>query len=176
MANFIELFLADDGRIYVLFTCLTNNRVGADRCTGMYVREEDIFRAIYHQLQLFLDAHFISRSQYQTGKEALEQQIADYKDILAEPSERTQRYYEQLVMKEISQSEYLDLKKNVYEANERMNACVQSLEQHEQRYRQFVKMQRVQNKELLLTEILDCIGKITAHEGRTIAVARFPTL
>ena len=161
---------------WYFFTCLSNNRVGADRCTGMYVREEDIFRAIYHQLKLFLDAHFMSRSQYQTEKEALEKQIADYKNILADPSERTQKYYEQLVMKEISQSEYFDLKKNANEASEHMNACAQALERHEQRYRQFVKMQGVQNKELLLTEILDCIEKITVHEGRTIEVAWFPTL
>ena len=31
---------------WYFFTCLTNNRVGADRCTGMYVREEDILGAI----------------------------------------------------------------------------------------------------------------------------------
>ena len=41
---------------WYFFTCLTNTRVGADRYMGMYVREEDIFSAIYHQLNLFVNA------------------------------------------------------------------------------------------------------------------------
>lgn len=109
----------------------------------MYVREEDIFSAIYYQLKLFLDAHFFSKGQYETEKEALEQEIADCVDILADPSGRTQLYYEQLVMKEISLSEYQNLKKNAYEAKERMDACVQALERHEQQYRQFTKMLKI---------------------------------
>ena len=36
------------------FTCLTNNRVGVDRYMGMYVREEDIFSAIYYQLKGYI--------------------------------------------------------------------------------------------------------------------------
>lgn len=79
-------------------------------------------------------------------------------------------------MKEISLSEYQNLKKNAYEAKERMNACVQALEQHEQRYRQFTKMCKVKNKELPLTEIVDCIEKVTVHEDRTIEVAWFRNL
>ena len=30
---------------WYFFTCPTNNRVGSDRCTGMHVREKDIFSA-----------------------------------------------------------------------------------------------------------------------------------
>lgn len=37
---------------WYFFTCITKNRLGVGKCTGMYVREEDVFRAIYHQLKL----------------------------------------------------------------------------------------------------------------------------
>ena len=33
------------------FTCITKNRLGADKYTGMYAREEDVLRTIYCQLK-----------------------------------------------------------------------------------------------------------------------------
>ncbi len=49
---------------WYFFTCITKNRLGVDKCTGMYVREEDVLRAIYYQLKLYVKEHFISDSQY----------------------------------------------------------------------------------------------------------------
>lgn len=49
---------------WYFFTCITKNRVGVGKCIGMYVLEEDIFRAIYHQLKLYVNEHYVSNSQY----------------------------------------------------------------------------------------------------------------
>lgn len=49
---------------WYFFTCNTNNRLEAGKCTGMYVREEDIFSAIYYQLKLYIQEHFISSLEY----------------------------------------------------------------------------------------------------------------
>lgn len=38
------------------FTCITKNRLGADKCAGMYAREEDIFHAIYLRLKIYVRA------------------------------------------------------------------------------------------------------------------------
>ena len=40
------------------FTCITKNRLGADKCTGMYAREEDVLRAIYRQLKNHVNEHY----------------------------------------------------------------------------------------------------------------------
>lgn len=93
---------------WYFYTCITKNRVGADKCTGMYVREEDIFAAIYHQLKLWTKTHFISKSKYEEGQASLKQEIEKYDEI--DPNEKTMRYYEQLILKEISLSEYIALK------------------------------------------------------------------
>ena len=42
---------------WYFFTCITKNRLGVGKCTGMYVREEDVFHAIYHQLKLYVNEH-----------------------------------------------------------------------------------------------------------------------
>ena len=65
---------------WYFFTCITNNRLGAGRCTGMYVREEDTFRAIYHQLKLYLKEHFISTVQYR-------QEMAEYNNRITHASQ-----------------------------------------------------------------------------------------
>lgn len=72
---------------WYFFTCLTNNRVGADRCTGMYVREEDIFSAIYYQLNLFAKTNSNFNANYYAKTDELEHEIAQCREILAAPME-----------------------------------------------------------------------------------------
>ena len=85
-------------------TCITNNRLGAGRCTGMYIREEDVFRAIYHQLKLYLKEHFIPTVQYR-------QEMAEYDNRIAHASQEHQlayengmRHYEKFVNGEIDRT------------------------------------------------------------------------
>ena len=46
------------------FTCITKKRLGANKCTGMYAREEDVLSAVYYQLKQYVDQHFITKYQY----------------------------------------------------------------------------------------------------------------
>jgi len=48
---------------WYFFICNTNNRLGADKCTGIYIREEDIFHAIYCQLKGYVSKHYIIDTQ-----------------------------------------------------------------------------------------------------------------
>ena len=49
----------------------------------MYVREEDVFNTIYHQLMLYIGKHFISSVQYK-------QQIRQFDDQIAEIAQRNE--------------------------------------------------------------------------------------
>ncbi len=62
---------------WYFFTCITKNRLGTDKCTGMYVREEDIFHAIYRQLKDFVSEHYITDTQYKQKVQEFTNQIAD---------------------------------------------------------------------------------------------------
>lgn len=46
---------------WYFFTCISKNRLGADKCTGMYAREEDVLSAVYYQLKQYIDHHFITK-------------------------------------------------------------------------------------------------------------------
>ena len=39
---------------WYFFTCISKNRLGADKCTGMYAREEDVLSAVYYQLKQYM--------------------------------------------------------------------------------------------------------------------------
>ena len=58
------------------FTCITKNRLGADKCTGMYAREEDVFNAIYRQLKDYVNEHYITNSAYKQKIQEYAEQIA----------------------------------------------------------------------------------------------------
>ena len=59
------------------FTCITKNRLGADKCIGMYAREEDVFNAIYRQLKGYVNEHYITNSVYKQKIQEHTEQIAD---------------------------------------------------------------------------------------------------
>lgn len=155
---------------WYFFTCLTNNRVGADRCTGMYVREEDIFSAIYHQLNLFVKANSDFNANYYTKTDELEHEIAQCREMLANPMECTMKLYERLICKELDEDNYLAEKAKVYAAKERLEKAEAELDASRRRHEEFEAMHKVLRKELPLTEILDCIDSIVVSEGRKIEV------
>lgn len=155
---------------WYFFTCLTNNRVGSDCCTGMYVREEDIFSAIYYQLKLFVKANIDFSVGYQDKKAALEQEIAELQEMLSDPMECTGKLYERFIFKEIDKDTYFVERAKVYAAKEHLEDTTQALNAHEQQYQRLKTMQKVINKELPLNEIVDFIGRILISEGRRIEV------
>ncbi len=155
---------------WYFFTCLTNNRVGSDRCTGMYVREEDIFSAVYYQLKLFVKTSIYFSVEYQGKKAALEQEIAKLQETLSDPMECTRKLYERFIFKEIDKDTYFVERAKVYAAKEHLENARRELGIHEQRYQQLIKMRQALNKELPLDGIMDCIESIVISEGRHIEV------
>ena len=155
---------------WYFFSCLTNNRVGADHCTGMYVREEDIFSTIYYQLKLYIKARVDFSAEYSLMKAKLEREIVEHQAMLADPIECGMRLYEQFVKKELDKDAYLSEKAKVYEARKYLESARHELEIHERQHLQFIRMQQAVNKEIPLDEIVDYIDPILINEGRQIEV------
>lgn len=155
---------------WYFFTCLTNNRVGADRCMGMYVREEDIFRAIYYRLKLFVKDNSDFNANYYAKKDELELEVVRYREMLADPMECMMKLYEQLILKELDKDTYLTKKAKVYAAKELLEKAEAELDAYKRRHEELEAMHKVLCKELPLVEILDCIDSIVVSEGRKIEV------
>ncbi len=91
------------------FTCITKNRLGATKCTGMYAREEDIFHAIYQQLKNYVREYFIPDSQYKQQMQELNIQIANLSKQKTEAWIRAMEHYEQFVREEINREEFCEV-------------------------------------------------------------------
>ena len=87
---------------WYFFTCITKNRLGVNKCTGMYAREEDIFNAIYRQLKAYVSEHYITDLQHK-------QQIQQFNDKIFELAQSNEKAwatamerYEQYVRGELN--------------------------------------------------------------------------
>ena len=86
------------------FICITKNRLGAGKCTGMYVREEDIFSTIYRQLKGYVNDHYITA--YGQQLQELKDQIADLVQQKTTAWINAMEHYEKYVQGEISKEEF----------------------------------------------------------------------
>ncbi len=152
------------------FTCITKNRLGAGKCTGMYVREEDVFRAIYHQLKLYVNEHFISNLQYKQELNRLNNEI-DRSDKLYQGAFRNAvHHYEKFVYGEINKEEFRAAQDAANEKKAIRDGIIASKAAYEEQYQVFCKLLKASYKEIALSEIMDCINEITICPDKNITV------
>ncbi len=155
---------------WYFFTCITKNRLAADKCTGMYVREEDVLHAIYYQLKLYIKKHFISDLQYKRELNRLNDEIDQADNQYQEVFRNAIQHYEKFVYGKISKEEFRSVQDT---ANEKKAICddlVASKAAYEKQYQVFRKLLKASYKELALSEIADCIDKITICPNKNITV------
>ena len=84
-----------------LYYDTAKNRLGADKCTGMYAREEDIFNALYRQLKDYVNEHYTTNSAYKQKVQEFNDQIADLTQRKTAAWINAMEHYEQYVQGEI---------------------------------------------------------------------------
>lgn len=153
---------------WYFFTCNTNNRFGAGKCTGMYVREEDIFSAIYHQLKLYIQRHFISSLQYDEEMAQLKAKLRAQVEFRHAITENPAMYYEQYVLGEITLDEFKVKQQKLRQAAQDQKAIELEIEECEQAYNRFSRLCKIRDKELPLSMIVNEIERIVVDSGRKI--------
>ena len=155
---------------WYFFTCNTNNRLGAGKCTGMYVREEDIFSAIYHQLKLYIQGHFISSLQYDEKMAQLKAKLRAQVEFRHAITENPAMYYEQYILGETTLDEFKVKQQMLRQAAEDQKAMELEIKKCEQAYSRFIRLGKVRDKELSLSMIMSEINKIVVYTGKKIVV------
>lgn len=155
---------------WYFFTCNTNNRLGAGKCTGMYVREEDIFSAIYHQLKLYIQGHFISSLQYDEEMARLKAKLDAQVEFRHAIAENPAMYYEQYVLGEINLDEFKVKQQKIRQAAEHQKAIELEIEECKQAYSRFSRLCKVRDKELPLSLLKSKINNIVVDAGKKIVV------
>ena len=152
------------------FTCITKNRLGADKCTGMYAREEDIFNAFYRQLKDYVNEHYITSSAYEQKVQEFKGQIADLTQRKTVAWINAMEHYEKFVQGEISKEEFREVQDIANQAKESLIQATESEVAYEKQYAKFRKLLFASDKSIPLSEIVDCIDKIMVDKGKNIVV------
>lgn len=155
---------------WYFFTCITKNRLGAGKCTGMYVREEDVFRAIYHQLKLYVNKHFISDLQYKRELIRFNNEIDQSGQQYQEAFKNAVHNYEKFVCGEVSKEEFRAIQNVANGVKAIRDSIIVNKVTYEEQYQVLCKLSRASYKETALSEIMDCIDKITIYPGKSITV------
>ena len=155
---------------WYFFTCNTNNRLGAGKCTGMYVREEDIFSAIYYQLKLYIQQHFISSLEYDAEMTQLKARLDAQVEFRHAIAENPAMFYEQYILGEISLKEFKVKQQKLRQAAKNQKAIELEIEECERAYNRFSCLCKVRDKEFPLSTIMSEINKIVVDDGKEVVV------
>lgn len=97
------------------FTCISNNRLGAGHCKGMYIRESDIMDAIFREVKSYIhdnEAAFLTYVDRKAVLEANEKQLARQ---INEQREVSRSRYENFITSIADKDDYT-LERNKHEA------------------------------------------------------------
>ena len=155
---------------WYFFTCITKNRLGADKCTGMYAREEDVFSAIYRQLKDYVNEHYITNSAYKMNIQEYTVQIADLAQHKTTAWINAMEHYEQYVQGEISKEEFRAVQDIANQAKEVLTQATEGKATYEKQYATFRKLLSASSKDIPLSEIVDCIDKVIVDRKGQIVV------
>ena len=152
------------------FTCITKNRLVTGKCSGMYAREEDIFNAIYRQLKDYVNERYITDSAYRQQIQELEGQIADLTQRKTTAWIDAMEHYEKYVQGEISKEEFRVVQDIANQAKEVLAQAIERKTAYETQYAVFHKLLYAINRDIPLSEIMDCIDKVIVGNGKKIVV------
>lgn len=152
------------------FTCITKNRLGADKCIGMYAREEDVFNAIYRQLKGYVNEHYITNSVYKQKIQEHTEQIADLTKRKTTAWINAMEHYEQYVQREISKEEFRAVQDIANQIKEILIQATEDKDAYEKQYAKFRKLLSASYGDIPLSEIVNCINKVVVDSGGKIAV------
>ena len=152
------------------FTCITKNRLGADKCTGMYAREEDVLSAIYRQLKDYVNEHYITYSAYKQKLQESTGQIANLTQRKTTAWISAMEHYEQYVQGEISKEKFRAVQDIANHAKESLVQATESRAAYEKQYARFRKLLSASSRDIPLSEIVGCIEKVVVDSDGIIVV------
>lgn len=129
------------------FTCITQNRLGSDECTGMYTREEAVFNVLYRQLKDDVNEHYITNSAYNQRFQDLTSQITDLTQHKTTAWINAMEYYEKYVQGQISKEEFRAVQDIANRAKEVLIQATEGKAAYEKQYAKFRKLLSASNRD-----------------------------
>ena len=116
---------------WYFFTCITKNRMGAEHCSGMYIRETAVIDAVRTELSNCIHSWEATGDKRKKEQLELRLKIDCLERDLDIQSKECQKIYEDMVLGKINTTEYSDLKSVMPDLKSELLKKRQQLEQME---------------------------------------------
>ncbi|MEG0835665.1 MAG: zinc ribbon domain-containing protein, partial [Christensenellaceae bacterium] len=104
---------------WYFFICITKNRMGAEHCSGMYVREKPLMDAVQMAAKQYIAEHSDQQMPLLQRQNELQQELKRLAPQVEDPNGYKWAQYERMVEGEISTEEFLQAKERLYCSDER---------------------------------------------------------
>ena len=121
-------------------------------------------------MRCFLNEHYITDSAYRQQIQELEGQIADLTQRKTTAWIDAMEHYEKYVQGEISKEEFRVVQDIANQTKEVLAQVIERKTAYEKQYTAFRKLLSASCREIPLSEIVDCIGKVVVDGGGKIVV------
>lgn len=136
----------------------------------MYVREEDVFNALYRQLKVYVCKHYITDLQNKQQIQEFNHQISELTKISERAWTNAMKYYEQYVRGESGKEDLRAALDTAHDAKSVLADVTEQKTAYDKEYSVFRKLLSASDKCIPISEIMDCIEKIIVDAGRRIVV------
>lgn len=122
------------------FTCISNNRLGAGHCTGMYIREPDIMDAILREVKAFVQVNNTAASTYKNEMASLTIKAKQLDREINQLMETNKGRYEDFVMGIADKDDLQQCrdKREAFQAElQDTNSRIEALDRKNQQYQLF---------------------------------------
>lgn len=156
---------------WYFFTCITKNCMGAEHCSGMYVRETAIIDAVCAELSNRIRSWEAEADKRRKEQLELKLQIDCLERDLDAQNKEHQKIYEDMVLGKISTTEYSDLKSVQPDLKSKLLKKRQQLEQIENEMKIWRQFCDVEAGECDLKDVIErYLSTVTVCDDKRIVV------
>ncbi|WP_020074378.1 recombinase family protein [Faecalispora sporosphaeroides] len=153
------------------FTCISNNRLGAGHCTGMYIRESDIMDAIFREVKSYIhdnEAAFITYVDRKSVLEVNEKQLARQ---INEQREVSRSRYENFIRGIVDKEDYTFERNKRETLHTELQNINNQIKWQNEKYEQYLLFCNALNdKEKIGQLVADCILNVSVLANGQINV------
>lgn len=130
------------------FICITRNRMGAERCSGMYIREQPILDAVQTVAKQYIAEHSDQQAPLLQKRNELQQELKRLAPQVEDSSGYKRAQYERMIEGEISTEEFLQAKEKLYCSDKRYKSVRDELNNVEKEIERFERIKSAGTNEI----------------------------
>jgi hypothetical protein len=153
------------------FTCISNNRLGAGHCIGMYVRESDIMGAIHSEVDRYVQENEAVCMANENRITELTAMVSDLNNVIQTHKDELQSQYEKLVQGTIKAGDFELMQREGERLCSEFRGVRHELEKLKKEQEQFTKFRCVHLGGAIETVVYVYVKDVVVYKDKHVAIS-----